>query len=137
MVFVHASVAADPYDNGKSVAVQNDGKIAVAGYATVGRAANIALVRYNADASLDTSFNGTGKVITAVGDGDCKGEGLALQSDGKIVVAGYSSKPGGKDRAEFPVQRDNPDVTLDAGLGEAGKVTSESGGSSDSADSVA
>ena len=137
ILFGHVAVAADRYDHGQSVAVQSDGKIVVAGYATVGRASNIALVRYNMDGSLDKSFNGTGKVITAVGDGDCKGEGLALQSDGKIVVAGYSFKPGGKDRAEFTVLRYNPDGTLDSGFGESGKVTSEIGDSSDSANSVA
>jgi len=137
VVFVHGAVARDRYDDGKSVAVQTDGKIVVAGYATVGPAAQIALVRYNVDGSLDKSFNGTGKVITTVGDGDCKAEGLALQSDGKIVVAGYSFKPSGKDRAEFTVLRYNPDGTLDSGFGESGKVTSEIGGSSDSANSVA
>src|SRR6266481_7124736 len=137
MVFVHGAVARDRYDDGKSVAVQTDGKIVVAGYATVGSAAQIALVRYNVDGSLDKSFNGTGKVITAVGDGDCKAEGLALQSDGKIVVAGYSFKPSGKDRAEFTVLRYNPDGTLDSGFGESGKVTTGIGGSSDGANSVA
>jgi uncharacterized delta-60 repeat protein len=137
LVFVRGAVARDRYDDGKSVAVQTDGKIVVAGYATVGPAAQIAMVRYNVDGSLDKSFNGTGKVITAVGDGDCKAEGLALQSDGKIVVAGYSFKPSGKDRAEFTVLRYNPDGTLDSGFGESGKVTSEIGGSSDSAKSVA
>jgi len=137
MVFVHGAVARDRYDDGKSVAVQTDGKIVVAGYATVGPAAQIALVRYNVDGSLDKSFNGTGKVITAVGDGDCKGEGLALQTDGKIVVAGYSFKPGGKDRAEFTVLRYNPDGTLDSGFGESGKVTSEIGRDADDATSVA
>src|SRR6478672_2101288 len=137
VVFVHAAVAAGRDDDGQSVAVQSDGQIVVAGYATVGRASNIALVRYNVDGSLDKSFNGTGKVITGVGDGDCKAEGLALQSDGKIVVAGYSFKPGGKDRAEFTVLRYNPDGTLDSGFGESGKVTSEIGASSDSASSLA
>jgi uncharacterized delta-60 repeat protein len=137
IVFVHGAVARDRYDDGKSVAVQTDGKIVVAGYATVGPAAQIALVRYNVGGSLDKSFNGTGKVITAVGDGDCKGEGLALQSDGKIVVAGYSFNPSGKDRAEFTVLRYNPDGTLDSGFGESGKVTTGIGGNSDSANSVA
>jgi len=122
---------------GNSVAVQSDGKIVVAGYATVGRAAQIALVRYNMDGSLDKSFNGTGKIITAVGDGDCKGEGLALQSNGKIVVAGYSFKPGGKDRAEFTVLRYNADGTLDSGFGKSGKETTEIGRDADDATSVA
>src|SRR6266481_5652547 len=137
MVFVHGAVARDRYDDGKSVAVQTDGKIVVAGYATVGPAAQIALVRYNVDGSLDKSFNGTGKVITAVGDGDCKGEGLALQSDGKIVVAGYSFKPGGKDRAEFTVLRYNPDGRLDSGFGKSGKETTDIRRDADDATSVA
>jgi hypothetical protein len=47
-------------------------------------------VRYNSDGSLDTSLNSSGKVTTAVGTGTCKGEGVALQEDGKIVVVGYS-----------------------------------------------
>ncbi|HEX4697540.1 MAG TPA: delta-60 repeat domain-containing protein [Candidatus Udaeobacter sp.] len=136
-LFAQAAVAAGRYDDGKSVAVQSDGKIVVAGHATVGRAYQIALVRYNVDGSLDKNFNGTGKVITAVGDGDCKGEGLALQSDGKIVVAGYSFKPGGKDRAEFTVLRYNPDGTLDSGFGESGKAITDIGRDSDDATSVA
>jgi uncharacterized delta-60 repeat protein len=119
------------------VAAQRDGKIVVAGYATVGPAAQMTLVRYNVDGSLDKSFNDTGKVITAVGDGDCKAEELALQSDGKLVVAGYSFKAGGKDRAEFTVLRYNPDGTLDTGFGESGKVTSAIGARSDSASGVA
>src|SRR5262245_50697337 len=109
LVFGNAAVAGVGKTYGKSVAVQTDGKIVVAGYAGVGRADQIALVRYNADGTLDTSFNGTGKITTAVGEGDCKAEGLALQSDGKIVVAGYSFKPGGRDRAEFTLLRYNPD----------------------------
>jgi len=124
-------------DEGKSVAVQSDGKIVVAGYAGVGRADQIALVRYNADGSLDKSFNGSGKIITAVGDGDCHGGGLALQSDGKIVVAGYSFNPTGKDRAEFTALRYNADGTLDTGFGESGQVLTKIGGKSDSANSVA
>src|SRR5258707_3761671 len=87
MVLIHAAVAADRYDDGKSVAVQSDGKIVVAGYATVGRASNIALVRYNMDGSLGKGFNGTGKIITGVGDGGCQGRGLALQIAGANLCA--------------------------------------------------
>ena len=93
MVFVHGAIAADSSAYGNSVAAQRDGKIVVAGYAEVGGVDQFALVRYNADGSLDTSFNGSGKLTTAVGTGTCHGEGVALQEDGKIVVAGYSFKP--------------------------------------------
>ena len=80
------AIAADSYADGNSVAVQPDGKIVVAGYAGVSGVDQFALVRYSSDGSLDTSFNGSGKVTTAVGTGTCKGRGVALQGDGKIVV---------------------------------------------------
>ena len=134
---IQVAFASVGIDYGKSLAVQTDGKIVVAGKAGVGRADQIALVRYNADGSLDKNFNGTGKIITAVGGGDCHGEGLALQSDGKIVVAGYSFNPTGKNRAEFTVLRYNPDGILDKGFGKAGVVTTRIGSESDSASSVA
>ena len=41
----------------------------------------------DANGTLDTSFNGTGKVITDLGGND-GAAGVALQRDGKIVVAG-------------------------------------------------
>jgi len=94
VTFVQAAFA-DVVNYGKSVAVQPDGKIVAAGYAGVGSADHIAVVRYNADGSLDKSFNVSGKVITAVGGGYCKAETLVLQSNGKIVVAGYSFNPKG------------------------------------------
>ena len=72
----HAAIAADSRAYGNSVAAQRDGKIVVAGCAAVGRgAAQVALVRYNADGSLDTSFNGSGKLTTAVGAGDLRSSG--------------------------------------------------------------
>jgi uncharacterized delta-60 repeat protein len=118
---------------GKSVAAQRDGKIVVAGYAEVGGVDQFALVRYNADGSLDTSFNGSGKLTTAVGKG-CHGQGVALEGDGKIVVAGDSFKPGGW--LCFTVLRYTADGSLDPSFGDAGKVTTSVGGKNDSAESV-
>ena len=48
------------------------------------------MVRYNANGSLDMTFNGTGKVTTPIGSGDDYCRSVALQSNGKIVVTGYS-----------------------------------------------
>jgi uncharacterized delta-60 repeat protein len=53
-----------------SVAIQSDGKIVVAGYSNNGSNFDFALVRYNTDGSLDTSFDSDGKVTTEVGSGD-------------------------------------------------------------------
>ncbi|MCH9674709.1 MAG: DUF4347 domain-containing protein, partial [Gammaproteobacteria bacterium] len=83
-----------------AVIVQPDGKLLVAGTSTSG----FALVRYNADGSLDTSFSGDG-----VADPSFSGyaNAVALQSDGKIVVTGNG----------FEVARYNADGTLDTGFG--------------------
>ena len=50
-----------------SVAIQSDGKIVAAGYSDNGSNDDFALVRYNTDGSLDASFDGDGKVTTAIG----------------------------------------------------------------------
>jgi len=57
-------------DFAEAIAVQPDGKIVVAGYAFVGSANDFALVRYNTDGSLDTTFDTDGKVTTAFGSFD-------------------------------------------------------------------
>jgi uncharacterized delta-60 repeat protein len=78
-------------DYALSMALQSDGKIVVAGYSVIGGNYDFALVRYNANGSLDTSFDTDGKLTTAIGTSDDYALSMALQSDGKIVVAGFSN----------------------------------------------
>jgi uncharacterized delta-60 repeat protein len=68
---------------------QVDGRLVVAGSVSTSATINTVLIRYNADGSLDTTF---GKGGTAMLDlaGDDGARALALQPDGKLVVAGYS-----------------------------------------------
>ena len=68
-----------------AVAVQADGKFVVAGTSD----GNFVLARYGADGALDPSFSGDGLVTTDLGGTD-DGQGVAIQTDGKIVVAGGS-----------------------------------------------
>ena len=78
-----------------AVAIQGDGKIVAAGYARVSSSIDFALVRYNTDGSPDTSFGTSGIVITPVGTGGAAwAYGVAIQSDGKIVAAGYGVDSG-------------------------------------------
>jgi hypothetical protein len=56
-------------------------------------------VRYNTNGSPDTSFDTDGKVTTSIGAGNDVAYSIALQSDGKIVVAGYSNNGSNDDFA--------------------------------------
>jgi uncharacterized delta-60 repeat protein len=101
----------------RDVAVQPDGKIVAAGQAFSG----FALVRYNADGTLDKTFgsNGTGIVVTNIGRNTSDAAyRLALQPDGKIVVAGTSN-------ANVAVARYTSSGVLDTSFGTGGKVTTQ------------
>jgi uncharacterized delta-60 repeat protein len=119
-----------------SVAIQADGKIIAVGQSRNGSSAFV-LVRYNADGSLDTSFNGTGNVITSVGNAGGGASDLAIQTDGKIVVAGYSLATSDWRTADFAVVRYNPDGSLDTSFGGTGKILNPDSDSGDYASSVA
>ncbi|HSB11392.1 MAG TPA: hypothetical protein VLM38_18030 [Blastocatellia bacterium] len=118
-----------------SVVIQPDGKIVVAGEAAVPEhsSSDFALARFNSDGSLDRSFGSDGTVIT---DFFGKAEhvfGLALQTDGKIVAVGFTQGTDqGPINSDFALARYNPDGSLDASFGTAGKVhTDFNSGSSD------
>jgi uncharacterized delta-60 repeat protein len=69
----------------ESIALQADGKIVVAGSSEYSL---VAVVRYNSNGSLDTTFSGDGKLTTSTGD-SVYGCSMALQPDGKIVASSY------------------------------------------------
>jgi uncharacterized delta-60 repeat protein len=77
-------------DGAGAVLIQPDGKILVAGSInTKTTAGEIALARYNADGSLDTTFDTDGKLTTDVAEGqnaEERAEAMILQPDGKILV---------------------------------------------------
>lgn len=106
-------------DMAYAVAIQTDQRIVAAGNSHNGSDQDFAVARYNSNGSLDTSFAAGGKVTTAIGSGDDGILGLALQSDGKIVAAGYTVS--GSD-TDFAVVRYNTNGTLDATFGTDGRV---------------
>lgn len=79
------------YDVAYSLVLQSDGKIVAAGFTNNSLNDDIALTRYTTDGSLDLSFDGDGKVTTSAGMPDSRAYAVAIQTDGKIVAAGYSS----------------------------------------------
>ena len=120
-------------DYGYSVTVQDDGKILVAGYSDNGTDNDFALTRYTTDGSLDTNFGDNGIVTTDVGGGNDSGYSIAVQADGKILVAGYSHNGTNYD---FALTRYNTDGILDTGFGNNGKVTTPVGTGDDTGLSV-
>jgi uncharacterized delta-60 repeat protein len=121
------------YDEGYSVIQQADGKLVVAGTSYNGSSYDFALVRYNTDGSLDTGFDGDGKVTTAIGAGDDYGYSVIQQSDGKLVVPGTSYNGSSYD---FALVRYNADGSLDASFDGDGIVTTAIGAANDYAQSV-
>ncbi|MBL8398028.1 MAG: DUF4347 domain-containing protein, partial [Candidatus Accumulibacter sp.] len=67
-----------------------DGSLLLVGGAVNGSALDVAMARFNADGSLDTSFGAGGKAIISVDSADDLATGVALQADGRIVLAGYA-----------------------------------------------
>lgn len=99
--------------------VQPDGKILLCGTRASGTTADFFVARFTADGALDTSFSFDGRTTI-----DFSGSGgidvamaLALQADGKIVVAGTTNADGGATHDDFAVARLNADGTLDTTFG--------------------
>jgi uncharacterized delta-60 repeat protein len=112
-------------DQGYSTALQADGKILVAGYSGNYPNQDFALVRYNSDGSLDTTFSGDGKVTTDFGSSSDIVRSIVVQANGKILVAGYSGTPFDYN---FALARYNPNGSLDTTFSGDGKVTTDFGG---------
>ncbi len=110
-----------------SMLVQPDGKIAVSGYSRQGSLRDFALARYNANGTLDNSFDTDGKLVTSFSSNDDEARALLLQPDGKLVAAGY----GFSSTFDFALARYNVDGSLDNSFDSDGKTTLDFGGSTD------
>lgn len=103
------------------VLVQADDKIVAVGFAESGTSIDpnrmvIALARFLPNGDFDTSFNGSGKVLTPIGPGStARARNAILQSDGKIIVVGVYER-------NMLVMRYHSNGTLDTGFGNNGIV---------------
>ena len=103
------------------VAIQADDRIV-----TVGRdGSDFALARFSPDGSPDASFSDDGRKSTDFG-GDDSASDLAIQPDGRIVVAGTAVRPFGPfPYGDFALARYNADGSLDAAFGSGGTRTQD------------
>jgi uncharacterized delta-60 repeat protein len=108
----------------------------VAGYTGTpgpGGPANFALARYEANGALDSSFGANGKVVTGVVG---NAYALALQPDGKIVVAGEVPLSNATDFSDFVVARYNANGTPDTTFSADGKLTTNIGAGTNTARNI-
>ncbi|HXF00296.1 MAG TPA: hypothetical protein VN458_08105 [Solirubrobacterales bacterium] len=116
------------YDSASAVALQGDGKIVAVGGHDSGGNRDFALVRYNLNGSLDTSFSGDGKQTTsfpyAAGE---MATDVAIQADGRIVAVGQVG--GGAGPGDFGLARYNTNGSLDTSFSADGRKRTSFGGS--------
>jgi uncharacterized delta-60 repeat protein len=99
------------------------GRVVVAG-STGCRHGKFALARFMPDGTLDDSFGGDGKIVTAFGP-ECvsRAFGVAVQSDGKIVAAGARGFT--CPNVKFALARYHDDGSLDVSFGDDGRITAD------------
>lgn len=113
-------------DGAKAVCLQSDGKIVVVGGALNGgdiSSSVFALARYNSNGILDSTFGSGGKVTTDFSGIDDLANAVALQSDGKIIIAGQIQSSA--TRRDFALARYDANGSLDPTFGAAGRVVTD------------
>jgi uncharacterized delta-60 repeat protein len=112
----------DDFANG--IAIQADGKIVVVGeVGSGGLNPKFGIARYDTNGNLDGTFSGNGLATTDFTPKEDFANGVAVQTDGKIVVEGPAGVGGANPR--FAVARYNSDGTLDTTFDGDGQVTTD------------
>ena len=121
----------------EGLSVQSNGQILIAGSVNVGvfpsASSHFGVMRFSATGVPDNGFGTAGLVTLAFTALNDFGRAIALQADGKIVVAGQSSNGSNPD---FGIARFNADGTPDGSFGTGGKLTVSFFDSFDGAESV-
>ena len=116
-------------DAGTAMAIQQDGKLLVGGEIEGDYSVDVGVARYYPDGNLDTSFGTDGWVSTDI-LGDDQAADIAIQQDGKILLAGTAF-------GDFILVRYNPDGVLDSTFGMGGWVRTDILGGDDKANALA
>jgi len=108
------------------ITLDPSGKIILAGDAVTTSNSNLpyevsAIVRFNPDGTLDTSFNGSGTLTLAANGGNGFYTSIAILSYGKILVAADSNTPDGN--PVLVVTGLNSDGSLDTSFGSNGSTS--------------
>ena len=103
-------------DYGNAITIQSDGKILLGGYTKLTSQTNFAVVRFNTDGSLDTSFDTDGMAFTDLDSSSYDyATSIMVQPNGKIVVGGYTGSGVSSDLHNYAfVRYDDSDGSVDA-----------------------
>jgi uncharacterized delta-60 repeat protein/RHS repeat-associated protein len=104
------------------MAIQGDGKIVLGGTVSTGSTTSFAIARYNTDGSLDSSFGTGGQVISDPGYGSLAAGFVAIEGNGKILMAGYPSST--SSAQPFLLACFNTDGSVDTSFGSGGVIAS-------------
>jgi uncharacterized delta-60 repeat protein len=121
-------------DRVRALAVQGDGKIVAVGEMVVGGDAQFAVARYLPGGGLDPQFGISGMNFINFGGQEDAATAVAVQGDGKIVVAGFTLDQSGN--ADFALVRLTDSGGLDPDFGNMGRVTLDFAGGPDAATGV-
>ncbi|MBV9960897.1 MAG: hypothetical protein JO072_01505 [Parafilimonas sp.] len=123
-------------DEAHAVQLQQDGKIVIAGSSYDYIQYRFLAIRYNENGSPDTKFGSGGATLVTIGASDDKAFALAIQTDGKLVLAGESYLSGGFSY-RVAVVRLKTTGTPDNNFGTNGIVTTNIAAGGDVAKAVA
>ncbi len=110
-----------------AVVLQPDGKLLLAGYCNNGTTEDVCALRYEINGTLDASFGSIGKLITVVGSGYSGAGAVALQPDGKLLVAAQCVTGVAVSKIDFCTLRHNANGTLDTSFGSGGILVTSIG----------
>ncbi len=115
------------YSDGNAMALQSDGKIIIAGTsdnAAFNATQFFSVARFDSNGNVDKTFNKIGWAVAPVNGvgqfGNARAHAVAVQPDGKIVVAGYSFDQ--TNASAFGIARFNSNGTVDTTFGNSGSL---------------
>jgi uncharacterized delta-60 repeat protein len=108
--------------------LQPDGKLILAGISYISNHYNFAIARLKVTGKADSTFGGAGYVVIPVGTGNDDARSVAIQEDGKLVVAGTTYN-NATQKNDFAVIRLLANGSLDMTFGNNGKVIYSAGNS--------
>ncbi len=106
----------------QAVAIDEQGRIVAAGTVFTLDGTQFALVRWSPDGSLDPSLGDSGMLQTSFPEGQSSARSVAIDSTGRIIVAGHVDVDGTQ---RFALARYRVDGTLDTAFGGDGRVVTE------------